>query len=665
MLQKNAAQLQDFEEATRHEWLETNGLGGWASSSLSCCNTRCYHSLLMAAPNGPTDRLNLLSKLEETLLIKGERFELGNNDYGDVIWPQGNQYLQSFSKELFPEWFYEVNGVQLRKSIAMIHGENTTLIVYDVINSEGPFTLELMPLVSGRPYHHLQKKSSELWWDVQFENDVFCNQPGENTPKIFIQVPNSNYTHNPKWFHHFHYAEEKKRGLPYVEDLLNHGFFTLQLNKGDSFCVIVSTENPTWKNGLKLFENEKNRRIQWVESIEHPIIQQLALAGDQFIVSRKMAEPNTSSLKTDGATVIAGYHWFTDWGRDTMISLPGLCLNTGRFEDAKKIISAFANSVSMGMIPNRFKDHGEETEYNNVDGTLWFFVAIYHYLKTTKDKKFILKEILPVLTDIIEWHVKGTRFGIKVDGDGLLFAGESGQQLTWMDARIDNWVVTPRIGKPVEVQALWYNALCIYAELLRLNKNVKLSNEILAKSELAKNSFQQLFWYQKGAYLYDLIDASGIPDPTLRPNQLFAISLPFPIIEEEQSLEVLKIITEKLVTPVGLRTLPSDHPGYIGKYLGNPFERDASYHQGTVWSWLLGPYIDAIMHTESSRQKGRIKAKKIIEDFAFHLNEAGIGTVSEIFDGDAPHHPKGCIAQAWGVAEILRVAKDYRIMEFE
>ncbi len=665
MLQKDAYQLQQYDEAIKHEWLETNGLGGWAGSTLAGCNTRCYHSLLMAATNGPADRVNLVPKLDEIILTDGKVCELGVNDYGDVIWPNGNQYLQSFTKELFPEWFYQVEGIQLKKTICMLQGENTTLILYEILNAESEFTMQLFPLVAARPYHELQKKTDKLWWDVHFEKDVFCNQPFENCSKIYIRVPQASYRHDPKWFYHFHYKAEKGRGLKFEEDLLNHGHFTVQLKKGDSFCVILSTDEPGEKNGLKLFEKEKNRRIQLIGSIEHPIIQQLALAADQFIVKRILYNVQREPIDTPGATVIAGYHWFTDWGRDTMISLPGLCLYTGRHNDAKILISSFAKSISMGMIPNRFKDYGEPTEYNNVDGTLWFFIAIYHYVKASKDKKFILKEILPVLTDIIDWHITGTRYHIKVDEDGLLRAGEPGQQLTWMDAKVENWVVTPRTGKPVEIQALWYNALCIYAELLRLNKNVKLSNEILAKAEITKASFNQIFWYNEGKYLYDVIDELGKPDPTLRPNQLFAISLPFPLIEQEQATQIMKIVTEKLFTSVGLRTLPEDHPNYIGVYEGNPHQRDKAYHQGTVWSWLLGPYIDCLMHTEASRQKGRAKAKKIIEDFAYHLNEAGIGTVSEIFDGNAPHLPRGCIAQAWSVAEILRVAKEYRIMEFE
>ena len=363
------------------------------------------------------------------------------------------------------------------------------------------------------------------------------------------------------------------------------------------------------------------------------------------------------------ATIIAGYHWFTDWGRDTMISLPGLCLSTGRFDDAKKILTSFAKAVSQGMLPNRFRDNGEEPEYNNVDGTLWYFIAVYKYLLATGDKDFVLHEILPVLKEIVDWHYKGTRYNIHVDEDGLLYAGEWGQQLTWMDARIGAWVVTPRMGKPVEIQALWYNALKIFAELLKLNDQQEDALVVNVSAEKAKRSFAKQFWYAEGNYLYDNIDENGNPVAELRPNQLFAISLPFTLIEGEKARAVLKIVEENLYTPVGLRSLPKTDEHYVPVYGGDQWHRDSSYHEGTVWSWLLGPYVDAIMSEPgfmgSDGLTGKEKALKIIEDFKYHLAEGCIGSVSEIFDADAPHHPRGCVAQAWGVAEVLRVIKDH------
>jgi predicted glycogen debranching enzyme len=412
------------------------------------------------------------------------------------------------------------------------------------------------------------------------------------------------------------------------------------------------------KNADTLFEREKNRKLSLLNRLPDELQRTLSLAADQFIVKREISgesEPSIVSLKT----IIAGYHWFTDWGRDTMISLPGLCLQTGRLEDAKKIIAVFSKSVSMGMLPNRFMDNNEPPEYNNVDGTLWFFNAVYAYLQSTNDRDFILKEILTVLKDIIQWHFKGTRFNIHVDNDGLLYAGETGQQLTWMDAKVGNWVVTPRMGKPVEIEALWYNALKIFESILLMNGETEASENIHDKAEQAKKSFSEKYWYTEGKYLYDNIDESGKPDSSLRPNQVFALSLPFHLIEGKMAEAVLNIVRSKLYTPAGLRSLSPDDPNYKGNYGGNTLLRDAAYHQGTVWSWLLGPFVEAGMKTLGDQFKA--EALAIIQRFTYHLNEGCIGTISEIFDGDAPHHPRGCVAQAWGVAEILRVIKTYSL----
>lgn len=651
MLTKDKTVLNNYDEAVQDEWLETNGLGGWAGSSIIGCNTRRYHGLLVAATVPPTERMNLVNKLDETIILSNQRFDLSTNDYGDVISPQGYQYLSSFKKDLFPEWIYEVNGIKLTKTIAMVHGENTTLIIYKVEKANEPFILELLPLISARGYHSLQHAYNNIFWDVHFENGIFKNQPFYGAPNIYLSVPGATYKHDPHWFYRFNYAVEKYRGLDFEEDLFNHGMFTLELKEGDSLGIIISTEDPQNRNVHILLEQENLRRKDLIKGYEkNETLQQLILAADQFIVKRD----------EDLKTVIAGYHWFTDWSRDTMISLPGLCLSTARYEDAKKIIAAFAKNVSMGMLPNRFTDNNEPPEYNNVDGTLWYFVAIYKYLEHTNDTEFILKEILPVLKNIIDWHFKGTRYNIHVDEDGLLYAGEKGVQLTWMDAKIGDWVVTPRMGKPVEIQALWYNTLNIFSKLLEMNGQEEDARIVCIDANKAKKSFLQKFWFEEGHYLYDVIDEKENPDATLRPNQLFAISLPFALIEGEQAEAVLKIMEEQLYTPVGLKSLPKSDVHYVPVYGGDTYHRDSSYHEGTVWSWLLGPYIDALMKSESENKKA--KAKKVIEDFKYHLNEGCIGSVSEIFDADEPHHPRGCVAQAWGVAEILRVIKDYDLL---
>ena len=651
MLKKDKTVLQNYEDATQYEWLETNGLGGWSSSSIIGCNTRRYHGLLVAASVPTAERMALVSKLDETIIVDDQRFELGTNNYGDAISPQGYNYLKSFSKDLFPQWTYDVNGIQIKKTIAMVHGENTTLIIYDVLKAAGSFSLELLPLLSVKGYHTMMHANNDVNREASFNNNIFKTKAYEGSPDIFIKIPRGDYKADPRWFYHFNYSVEQYRGQDFVEDLFNHGIFSLQLKKGDSFGIIISTEDPGEKDAHELLAKESLRRqLLLDEQPEDKTVQQLVLAADQFIVKRG----------EDLKTVIAGYHWFTDWGRDTMIALPGLCLSTGRFEDAKKILAAFANSVSQGMLPNRFQDNGEAPEYNNVDGTLWYFIAVYKYLQASADKDFVLKIILPVLKDIINWHYKGTRYNIHTTTDGLLYAGEEGQQLTWMDASIGTWVVTPRMGKPVEIQALWYNAICIYSVLLKLNKEKEAADSYAQEAERTKASFNLLFWNEAGNYLYDNINWNGIPNSEIRPNQLFTISLPFAIVDDKQKAKaILKNVEENLYTPVGLKSLPASDSHYVPKYGGDQWHRDSSYHEGTVWSWLLGAYIDAVMKVEGKKSK----AKKIIDTFKYHLNEGCIGSVSEIFDADTPHHPRGCIAQAWGVAEILRVIKEYKLFE--
>jgi predicted glycogen debranching enzyme len=651
LLKKDKCILSDFSQATALEWIETNGLGGYSSSTIIGTSTRRYHGLLVAATRPPTERMLLLSKLDEAIIIGSNRMELGTNFYqGNVVQPKGYQYLEQFTRNEFPQWIYKVDQLELSKTIAMVQGENTVLIMYEVLKAPSPFTLEFLPLMAARNYHALQQAGPQMHWDVEFSDGIFHNSP-DGLQHVYISIPGSTYQPTPRWFYQFYYAEEANRGLDSVEDLFNHGVLTVSLKEGDTLGIIVSTENPAGRDAKQLFEKEKMRKETISKNAsDNEILQQLLLAADQFIVKRE------ERLKT----IIAGYHWFTDWGRDTMISLPGLTLATGRDEEAAKILATFAKNVSMGMLPNRFQDNNLPPEFNNVDGTLWFFIAVYKYFNVTQQKSFVLKEILPVLKQIIDWHYKGTRYHIKVDEDGLLYSGEAGQQLTWMDARVGDWVVTPRRGKPVEIQALWYNALKIFATLLATNEEKKAATAINEKAEQVKKLFNQKYWYAAGGYLYDNIDESGNNITELRPNQLFAISLPFAIIENKsKARSILQKVENHLYTPVGLRSLSPDDEKYISHYEGDQWHRDAAYHQGTVWSWLLGPYMEA--QIKLSGETGKRKAKKIISRFTFHLNEAGIGSVSEIFDAEVPHQPRGCIAQAWSVAELLRVIKEYAL----
>lgn len=605
----------------------------------------------MITPNhdDSNERMVMLAKLDESVEFKDKTLRLSTNDFGDAIDPEGYRLIASFKKDVFPEWTFENNGFLLRKTIAMIHGENTIVIIYEALKSSKPFSLQLQPLIAARNYHKLQHKGSNLWWDAHFEDGIFQNKAFDQSPTLYIKVPGSQYHHNPNWFDHFQYQIEKERGLDYREDLMNHGTISVPMKKGDTIGVIVSIDDSKHADALQLFQQEKSRREKLLPpKTTNQAKKQLYLAADQFLIK-----------KQNQYTIIAGYHWFTDWCRDAMIALPGLCLVTNRHGEAKGIFRQFAKHISEGMLPNSFQDNGNGPTYNHVDGSLWFFVALHHYAVATNDQVFITQEMLPVLEEIVAWHFKGTRHGIIVDNDGLLWSGEHGHQLTWMDAKVSDWVITPRSGKPVEVQALWYNALLILSNFLKSKGDTVAADKYSLDAQKAKESFASKFWYEKGQYLYDVIEANGEADASLRPNQVFAITLPFPLIEGAKAKSIFNIIEEKLFTPVGLRTLAPTDLRYVEKYEGGVTKRDSAYHQGTAWPWLLGAYIDAIMITKGT--KGKSMAKTIFNEVSNHLEEGCIGTLPEIFDGSSPQLPKGCIAQAWTVGELLRVMHTYKL----
>ena len=466
---------QNLKKALTLEWLETNGLGGWASSTIIGANTRRYHGILVAATNPPVGRVVLLSKFDETVDLHGRRFDLQCNQFPGNIHPKGYKSLEKFEKELFPVFQYNIEGIKLRKTIAAIKGENTTIILYEVLSAISSFVLELQPFIAARYYHNLTEVNDAIRKDSKFKNGLLKAQPYDGFEKLYIHVPNSMFEHHPEWYFNFEYPMERQRGLDYTEDLFTYGHFAVNLNLGDQFGVIISTQNPTRKNAFELFENEKQRRLELFNklTIQDDISKRLVMAADQFIVQKG------ENLKT----VIAGYHWFTDWGRDAMISLPGLTLVTGRHDEAREILQTFAKYIDQGMLPNDFPDIEDEPEYNSVDTSLWFFIAIYKYLHYTKDEKFIQQEMMPVLKEIIDWHIKGTRFNIHLDDDGLLYAGEPGYKLTWMEAKVDDKIISPRHGKAIEINALWYNALMIYSELLNKFETSKIANEFERRAE--------------------------------------------------------------------------------------------------------------------------------------------------------------------------------------
>jgi predicted glycogen debranching enzyme len=647
--------LQQYNDAASLEWLETNGLGGWASSSVAGSNTRRYHGLLVAALTPPVERKVMVSRLQETIVVDGKNesarqlFELSTNQFPGALHPQGYQYLDRFERDLFPVFYFKADDIELKKTIVAVHGENTTLVLYEILSAPGPFKLELLPLYSGRDFHSLSHANDAMNRQYVFIDGTLRVKNYFDLPEVFLHVPKSDFAESHDWYYNFEYTEEQKRGLDFREDLFSHGKFSVTLRKGSKLGVILSTEDTAGRDAFQLFKKEQKRREALIRNVVHDQLKTLTLAADQFVVHRG------GSLRT----IIAGYHWFSDWGRDTMISLPGICLVTGRFDDAKKILKAFAESVNEGMLPNRFPDHGETPEYNTIDATLWFFWAIHQYYLFTGDKKFI-KSLLPVLKDIIDWHYKGTRFNIHVDEDELLSGGRDDVQLTWMDAKVSGWVVTPRKGKPVEINALWYNALRIM-EAFSSEMGKSTEREFYkTKAEKVLSSFNSVFWNAKGQYLYDHIDGDFKNDD-IRPNQIYAISLPYALLDEEKAAKVLDVVENNLLTPRGLRSLTPSHKDYRKTYGGDVWSRDSAYHQGTVWSFLMGPFIDALVKIRGD--EGKATAQGLLNIFLTHLSEGCIGTVSEIFDAEAPHAPRGCIAQAWSVGEILRVAMAYDLFK--
>jgi predicted glycogen debranching enzyme len=650
MIQLKRETCGDLEAALRREWLETNGLGGLASSTIIGLNTRRYHGLLVVATKPPVGRLVLLSKLEEALFIDGMRFDLSANRHPGVVHPEGFRYLKEFRLNPFPVFTYQVGNIKIEKSVFMIHGENSTVIHYELRKNnrlEVPknLRLEIRPLMAFRDYHSTTHENGALNPAVQERSGLASFTPYEALPSVHLAHNAIELQKTSIWYHNFEYDADRDRGLDFSEDLFNPFVLCFDLRFCRQAGVIASTEQRDVADAVEYSRAETTRRRKALVAspIEDSFAQSLAAASDQYLVSRG-----------DEKTVIAGYHWFGDWGRDTMIALPGLTLPTGKYEVARSILHTFAKYVDQGMLPNRFPDPSEAPEYNTVDAALWFFEAARAYFAYTGDLEFVRDELYPIFADIVSWHVRGTRYGIKMDGSGLLTCGEVGVQLTWMDAKIGDWVVTPRHGKPVEIQALWYNALSIMEDFAGRCGDWAARKRYRHMATLAQWSFNRLFWNEGLGSLYDVVNG-GSPDPSIRPNQIFAVSLPHSMLPGDLARKVVEKVEQHLLTPFGLRTLAASDPRYCGSFTGSSTERHRAYHQGTVWPWLLGPFITAYIKVNGGSDEARRQAQAWLSPLESHLTEAGLGQVSEIFEGDAPHRPCGCIAQAWSVAEILRV----------
>lgn len=635
-----------FDAARRLEWLETNGLGGFATSTLAGMNTRRYHGLLTAALKPPVGRFLLLSKLEETLAADEGRYELSTNQYPGVIHPPGHRYLTAFSRNPFPTFHFQAGGVALDKQVFMPQGENTVVVTY---TASCACELEVRPLIAFRDFHSTTHRNGALNPNVELAPGVVSMQPYADLPRLYLAHNAASAGATGDWYLNFEFDLERQRGLDFQEDLFQPLVLRFRLAPGARAVVIATTDpHRTHGDAAELAAHERARRQAIVDTapLDTPLVRALTAAADQFIVQR-------GELKT----IVAGYPWFSDWGRDTMIALPGLTLATRRYTEAREILLAFARSADRGMLPNRFPDAGETPEYNTVDATLWYFEAVRAYLEHTGDFDFVRAELLPVLEDILAWHMRGTRYGIRADErDGLLACGEPGVQLTWMDAKIGDWVVTPRTGKPVEIQALWYNALRVIAELRGRAGDAAGAEEARQQAARAQASFCAQFWNAARACVYDNIAPDGTPDTAVRPNQIFAVSLHHAILTGNQARAVVDAVERDLLTPAGLRSLSPRETGYRGRYEGGVWERDSAYHQGTVWQWLMGPFLTAYLRTHPGAPAARAQAAAWLNAFEPQLQAACIGQLSEIADGEQPHLPRGCFAQAWSVAELLRAA---------
>jgi predicted glycogen debranching enzyme len=638
----------DLEQARKLEWLETNGLGGFSSSTIAGLNTRRYHGLLTAATKPPVGRFVLLSKMEETLLIDGRHYDLSANQYPGVVYPQGHRYMKEFRLDPFPTFVYEVEGIEIEKRVFMVHGENTTVIEYEFGMPEGASVcaLELRPLIAFRDYHGTTHHNGAINRAVHASGAIAGITPYEGLPTLYFGHNADALEESGNWYFNFEYAMEQERGLDAHEDLFNPLVVRFALHPGATATVIASTQPRAASEAPRLRRDEIARRSRVLERAPSAdsLVQRLTAAADQYVVQRG-----------DLNSVIAGYHWFADWGRDTMIALPGLTLMTGRPEIARNILEAFAASADRGMLPNRFPDAGETPEYNTVDATLWLFEAVRSYVHYTGDYDFVRERLYPKLKDILDWHLRGTRYGIRADADGLLACGEPGVQLTWMDAKVGDWVVTPRAGKPVEIQALWYNALRILRDLARQFGDSGPAAFLGEMAEKARASFTAQFWNAAAGCLYDVINGEN-RDASLRPNQIFAVSLHHAMLPPGQERQIVDCVQRELLTPLGLRSLSPRDPNYRPHYEGGVRERDSAYHQGTVWPWLMGPFISAYVKVHGRSLEAKSQAETWLKAFDDHLKIAGLGQISEIADAEPPYTPRGCIAQAWSVAELLRAA---------
>ncbi|HEX8352184.1 MAG TPA: amylo-alpha-1,6-glucosidase [Pyrinomonadaceae bacterium] len=663
------ADTHDAELMLGREWLVTNGLGGFASGTLAGVPTRRYHGLLVAALRTPLGRTMMFNHLSEWVRLPGgARQQIGGQERvgGQLEWP-GAKHLREFRLEGgLPVWRYELGGAAVEKRVLLVHSQNTVHVNYRLVEGEGPLRLKLRPALQFRPLEETLHASADEGYTVTSTEDRLEVSTGQRYPPLRLKIygQRATFALDGGKLQNVHYRSEERRGYDHTGELWSPGYFSVDVSKEAGATLVGSTESweliralvPEEAEGA---ERERRGRLlsMAAPAAREGVAAELVLAADQFVIAPSGRQDDAARAHAAGEevrSVIAGYHWFTDWGRDTMISLEGLTCTTGRHREAGWILRTFGQYVRDGLIPNMFPDGASEGLYHTADATLWFFHALDRYLKVSGDR-LTLEILLPKMREIVDRHLEGTRFGIRVDpADGLLAQGEEGYQLTWMDAKCDGWVVTPRRGKAVEINALWYNALRLLEGWTREAGDGGRAEELRGHAERCRRSFNERFWYEAGGHLFDVVESrelGGGDDPACRPNQLLAVSLEHAVLERARWEPVVNVVREKLLTPVGLRSLSPDHPDFKPTYHGDLKTRDAAYHQGTVWGWLVGPFVDAWLKVYPEDRAG---ARRFLEGFLPHLDDACVGSISEVFDAVPPFHARGCVAQAWSVAEVLR-----------
>ena len=675
----------DIDNLLTKEWLLTNGRGGYTSSTIVGCNTRAYHGLLIGSLIPPTHRIMALSNCLEMIISREKIFNLSTFEFPDKFAPAGFGFLRAFRRDIGAHFDYELEDVGLTKSVYLVQDTDMVAIVYNFNRIRGPVEFVSRPFIGLRNYHALQKSYATLCSKClgSAERGLLIHHETPNAGDLILRCPSANFEKDPQWWFNFTYRHDRERGQACTEDLWTPGFFKCRINKPAKVVLWASLIPSKAGNKplppmdiekvcedlLKHQRNLKNHvqnlksgfQIPALNSIskrkklrigELKYFDMLCFAAEQFITKRQINNKTKS-------TILAGYPWFADWGRDAFISLPGLLLVTGWFEQAKSVLTTFAAAADKGMIPNCFDEYDNSAHFNSVDASFWFVNAAFQYLQATDDSETFMQEFIPTIRWILDSYSKGTKFGIHADTDGLITAGDEQTQLTWMDAKCDGIAFTPRYGKAVEVNALWYNCLCLLAEFYA-GRDQESAKRYESMAGQVRAGFRELFWNDSKGYLNDCIRPDGSIDDSLRPNQIFAVSLKFSPLSESQQFSVVEVVQKHLLTPYGLRTLSPDAADYKGVYTGPLRQRDEAYHQGTVWPYLIGPFIEAYLKVNDFSPESKKQAAEFVEPLLEHLTEDGcLGSISEIFDGDEPHKPKGCFAQAWSVAELIRA---YRLI---